>query len=87
MIHIDNEGQIHEDVFTFREEAPKEERKEDTVEKRIMCKMEECNSYKFFTEQSLEVHKYLYHEDQPFDREQRPIEHRCVQEGKQLRCN
>ena len=28
----------------------------------------------------------MYHEDQLFDRGDRPIEKRCVQEGQQLRC-
>ena len=32
-------------VFTFREETPKEERKEDTVKKIIMCKIEDYNCY------------------------------------------
>ena len=72
---MDDEGQTCENIFKFREETSKEERKEDAVEKRIMCKIKECNGYKLLIEDCLEVHKNLYHRDQPFDRGHRSTEH------------
>ena len=35
-------------------------RKEDVVEKKIICEIKECNSYELFTEECLEVLKKIY---------------------------
>ena len=80
MLFIDNEWRIYEDVFSCKEENPKEKRKEEIL------KEEECNEYELLTEECLDTHINYHHGIQNFKEGRRPMEHRCAWEGEKQKC-
>ena len=56
-------------------------------EMRIVCKGEECNRYILLMEECLGIHKKIFHGDQQFKDEHRPIEHCCSKGNEGIKCN
>ena len=46
----------------------------------------ECNRYELLTKEYLEIHKLVFHRNQQFEEEHRPIEHSCKEEKEKLKC-
>ena len=60
--------------------------KASLFKRRVICKEKECNRYELLTMECLEIHKLVYHRDQQFRDEYRPIEHSYRKEKRKLKC-
>ena len=77
--YVDENGEIYNSIFTFKEDA-------HLFKRRVMCEEKECNRYELLTEDCLEIHKFVYHRDQQFDNGHRSIKHSCKNKNEKLRC-
>ena len=50
-------------------------------QKIIVCEESECTRYKLITEKFMNIYNEFYYGNQQFERNRRPIEHKCRQEG------
>ena len=77
--YVEN-GKIYNAIFTFREGAL------TMVDLFKRSKKKKCNRYELQMEECLETHKLVYHGDQQFEDEHRPIEYSCKKKNKKLKC-
>ena len=79
---VDEQSKIYTSVLLFRKGLWSKEQlsPQDEVEiyggKRIKCS--KCDNLEFKTEMCLNTHLLTWHEDQPFEKDHRPREHKCM---------
>ena len=76
---------IYNNIFSFKEDAPIK-KTTDLFEKRIICEEKQCNRYELLMEECLEIHNLVFHGNQHFEVEHRPIEHSCKNKNEKLKC-
>ena len=62
------------------------EKKDDILGKTLICEEHKFNKYKLTTKKCLDIPKKLYHGNQQYIRNCRPIKHKCRQKGEQPTC-
>ena len=79
--YVDEQSKIYTSVLLFRRDLPFKHHlsPQDTNEiygaKRIRCP--KCDNLEFKTESCLETHTLTWHEDQPYEKNHRPRDHKC----------
>ena len=81
----DEDNKIYNSIFIFKEDVLIEKHIADLFDRRIICEEKECNRYELLTEESLNIHKLVFHGNQHFEEGQRPIEHCCKKEKEKLK--
>ena len=82
MIYADEKGKIYCSIFTFKEDDPNVKRMANIFRKGVVCKKRESNRYELLTEECLEIHNLLSHEDEQFKDGHRAIKHKYRKENK-----